>query len=1158
LNSFTGIELKVDPVALHIHERISAQAILRVAAREDVQRDLFADPQQSYHEAVQFYQHDIDWTNRMILGDSLQVMASLARREDLAGKVQMIYLDPPYGIKFASNFQPEIGKRDVKDKEQDLTREPEMVKAYRDTWQLGIHSYLSYLRDRLIVAKELLADSGSIFVQISDENLHRIRALLDEVFGVENYVSVINCTKTSGQTAKYLSVNTDYILWYARDFDLLKYHFVLLTKSLGSDGSGMYQYVELEDGIRRRLTADETSNPKLLPTPARVYRLGDISSQRQGRASGPGSAMHFPVRVEGVSFIPPGTRGWSTTQEGMKRLAAAGRLLGQGERLSYMRYLEDFPALDLGNNWTDVAGVSDRVYVVQTNEKMITRCLLMTTDPGDLVLDPTCGSGTTAYVAEQWGRRWITCDTSRVALAIARQRLLTAKFDYFKLKEHAQDERATSEGDTGILPVSAPLQIRQGAYLPHWTRKGATYAVTFRLGDSLPGHVLEAWRQERQAIVKTAEQMKRPLSEHEEKRLAELFSEKVEQHLDAGAGACWLKRDDLAQLVADALKFFDGNRYELIAWCVMPNHVHVVVKPLGDHTLPEILHSWKSFTANKANKLLGRTGEFWQPEYYDHLIRDAEDFDHAVEYVLRNPENAGLKEWKWVGHKWEVGKSGTDTLPVPAAQPAHAQDERATAPANGFVYKTVPHITLKSIAQNTNLDPILAKHEPILEEKLAACNAALRLVSNELRAKLQSKLLAKQKAESKKAITDADRRRWELPKTGEQWQHWQVPFDTDSDYPKELADAVTAYRQAWRAKMDEVNGCIAANAEQEELVDQPEVVKGIVRVSGPFTVEAVQPPEMSLGDAIEMEFGGEPEELAETFDVGDAVPPVRVAMVETRVEQEAQNLDAYLDQMLRLLRTDGVRFPNNKQMSFTRLEMLSGNTGFLHAEGRWVPAGETNGDADGRANVCVTFGPQYGPVTSMQVVEAARSAIRNAYDELVIAGFSFDAAAQSEIEEYRGSKLRVHLAHIRPDVNPGMNGLLKEQPGSQLFTVFGQPRTRLEGPNTDGEYTVVMEGVDIYDPVDNSITPTGADKVAAWFVDGDYDGRTFCITQAFFPDRSAWEKLSKALTGVVDAERFAAFSGTVSLPFPPGKHKCVAVKVIDPRGNEVMTIHRLR
>jgi adenine-specific DNA-methyltransferase len=472
-----------------------------------------------------------------------------------------------------------------------------------------------------------------------------------------------------------------------------------------------------------------------------------------------------------------------------------------------------------------------------------------------------------------------------------------------------------------------------------------------------------------------------------------------------------------------------------------------------------------------------------------------------------------------------------------------------------FSCKTVPHITLRSIAQNTNLDPIFAKHEPILDAKLAACNSALGYVTDVIRQKLLSKLVAKQKTEGKKSITDADRRRWELPKASTTWEHWQVPFDTDEDWPKKLSDAVIIYRKAWRNKMDEINACINANAEQEELVDQPEKVSGVVRVSGPFTVEAVQPPEMSLGDVVtEINtgmFDGEPESLDQTF---------KVRMVEPLGNLQVKNVAAYLEQMIRLLRSDGVRFPNNKQMRFTRLDEMSGSDSGLHAEGRWTTMDGIDDDPEGRATVCVAFGPQYGPVTAKQVEDLIRSANRRGYDDLVVAGFSFDGPAQAVIEEAQHPMLRIHMAHIRPDVNPGMAGLLKEQPGSQLFTVFGLPRTKLSEPDAEGLYTVTMEGVDIYDPVSNVVLPTSADKVAAWFLDSDYDGWTFCITQAFFPDRTAWDKLSKALNGsggVIDNGRFEAFSGTVSLPFPVGKNCCVAVKVIDPRGNEVMRVHKL-
>lgn len=391
-----------------------------------------------------------------------------------------------------------------------------------------------------------------------------------------------------------------------------------------------------------------------------------------------------------------------------------------------------------------------------------------------------------------------------------------------------------------------------------------------------------------------------------------------------------------------------------------------------------------------------------------------------------------------------------------------------------------------------------------------------------------SKLAAKKRREGKQSITEADRRRWQLPETV--WQEWEIPFDTDPDWPQALQDALTDYRKAWRAKMDEVNACIAASSEGEELVDQPEVDRKRIRVSGPFTVEAVQPPEESLD--IDSPIGGEPEEPLDTYD-------------NETDGQGAVNAEAYLDQMIRLLRNDGVRFPNNKTLKFATLDPLEGDV--LHAEGSWK-------DDDTERLIAVVFGPQHGPVTAIQVEQCLRVAYRRGYDELVFAGFSFDGAAQAIIQEDPNPRVRIHIAHINPDV--AMGGLLKETPTSQLFTVFGLPRTKLEKTD-NGEYTVKMEGVDVYNPVDNTVSSAGADKVAAWFVDSDYDGRTFCITQAFFPDKSAWDKIARALKGVIDADSFEKFSSTESFPFPAGDHACVAVKVIDPRGNEVMSVHNL-
>ena len=844
----------VDPVALHIHERVSAKAILKVAERQNVQRELFADPQQAYGEAVDFYQHDVDWANRLILGDSLTVMSSLAHREDLAGKVQMIYIDPPYGIKFASNFQPTVFQRDVKDRPQDLTREQEQIKAYRDTWTLGVHSYLAYLRDRLIVAKELLTDSGSIFVQISDENVHRVRCVMDEVFGSENFVSLVTFNTTTGRTAKYLNQICDYLVWYSKDLSSLKYR-QLFSDRIGHDNHFNKQDEEGE-----------------------YYYLRDLSSQGAGNIE--------PFEFRGRVFTPPPRRHWSTNPNRLPK----ERIEIQGNYVRGKVYKGDFPVSPIHNKWDDTQFGGGKHYVVQTHTKVIERCLLMTTDPGDVVMDPTCGSGTTAYVAEKWGRRWITIDTSRVAVALARQRLLTGTFDYYILKD----------------------------------------------------------------------------------------------------------------------------------------------------------------------------------------------------------ESKGI--------------------------------------AGGFANRTVPHITFRGISHNTALDPIFAKHEPILREKLDTLNNTLTQITlPRIYSKLLAKLAAKERREGKRSITDADRRRWQLPETG--WQEWEVPFDTDPDWPQALQEALMDYRKAWRAKMDEVNACIAASSEGEELVDQPEIDRKRMRVSGPFTVEAVQPAEESLD--FNSPIGGEPDDDLDTYDA------------ETD-GHDAANAEAYLDKMIRLLRNDGVRFHGNRTLKFSTLDPLEGD--LLHAEGSWE-------DSDADRNVAVVFGPQHGPVTVMQVEACLPIASRRGYDVLVFAGFSFDAAAQAVIQDDPNPRVRIHIAHINPDV--AMGGLLKETPSSQLFTVFGMPRTKLDEAS-NGEYIVKMEGVDIYNPVDNTVSSAGADKVAAWFVDSDYDGRTFCITQAFFPDRKAWDKIARALKGTIDEDRFEKFSGTESFPFPGGEHACVAVKVIDPRGNEVMRVHNLR
>jgi len=476
------IQEKVHPKALiddlvRRSERAQAE---KAAAEPGFQTDLFADFNGLPDEGArtEFYQHDANWSNRMILGDSLQVMASLAEREGLRGKVQCIYLDPPYGIKFNSNFQWSTTTRSVTDgKAEHITREPEQVKAFRDTWRDGIHSYLTYLRDRLTVARDLLIDSGSLFVQIGDENLHRVRALLDEVFGPENFLSLIAYTTTSAQTSLYLSNPKDYILWYGKDPARTKFRQLFLFKRVFLDGQNQWSHVELDDR-RRKLFAEESADPEMLPKGARLYRLGDATSQRQGRPSGDDSAMGFSYHLFGASYRPAGARGWSTTRDGMARLERADRLFPVGNNIRVVRFYDDFPVVPINAAWDDtgIAGfTAEKVYVVQTSTKVIERCLLMATDPGDLVLDPTCGSGTTAYVAEQWGRRWITNDTSRVALALARARIMGARYPYYLLADSPEGQQKEAE-ITRTAPSQAPSHgnVRQGFVyerVPHITLK---------------------------------------------------------------------------------------------------------------------------------------------------------------------------------------------------------------------------------------------------------------------------------------------------------------------------------------------------------------------------------------------------------------------------------------------------------------------------------------------------------------------------------------------------------------------------------------------------------------------------------------------------------------------------------------------------------------
>lgn len=460
-------DLVVNAPPIFIQEKVHPKALIDDLLRHtregqheqgQITADLFSDfngiPKDA--DKTEFYQHDQNWTNRMILGDSLQVMVSLAEREGLRGKVQCVYFDPPYGIKFNSNFQWSTTTKDVKDgKSEHITREPEQVKAFRDTWRDGIHSYLTYLRDRLVVARDLLTESGSIFVQIGDENVHRVRAVMDEVFGDENFISEIVVVKSSGMGANTLPRQNDFILMFAKNASVLKYRQLFKAKALDGEGAGAYQYAKADDGVIRRLARSEIEDPSTIPAGFTPLRYGDLTK--------PGPGAKYDIEFQGQTFNSK-ARWWGMPKEALERAIKADRIQGSASTISYQRLLSDWSAFPITNIWADTGTGSglNKVYVVQTDEKIVQRCILMATDPGDLVLDPTCGSGTTANVSEQWGRRWITIDTSRVALALARARIMGTRYPFYLLSDSAAGQLKEAEITRTALktnPVHGNLRL---------------------------------------------------------------------------------------------------------------------------------------------------------------------------------------------------------------------------------------------------------------------------------------------------------------------------------------------------------------------------------------------------------------------------------------------------------------------------------------------------------------------------------------------------------------------------------------------------------------------------------------------------------------------------------------------------------------------------
>lgn len=875
-------DLVVNAPPLYIQEKVKPKVLIddlrrvsEAAASQTSTLDLFGDfnglPEGA--DRTEFYQHEGHWQNRMILGDSLQVMASLAEREGLRGKVQCIYFDPPYGIKFNSNFQWSTADRsNSNDAPDKVTREPEQVKAFRDTWRNGIHSYLTYLRDRLNVARDLLTDSGSIFVQIGDENLHRVRAIMDEVFGDENFISIITFKKTHYLESENVSNISDYLVLFAKDIKKNKHKKAFRPASLFEVDYSKYTKAFTPSGVQQ-IPKKWREDPSLFAEGWRPFR-SDITLTQDGDS---GNAQVI-WSVCGSAYLPGQGRHWRTHELGRNRLYKAGRVNPSVSRPFYIEGFDDSPSTASSNIWTEsLAGAQGKIYVVQTNERVLERCILMASDPGDLILDPTCGSGTTAYVAEQWGRRWITIDTSRVALALARARIMGARYPFYLL------------------------------------------------ADSPEGQLKEA----------------------------------------------------------------------------------------------------------------------------------------------------------------QITRS------TPSSKPTFGNI------AHGFVYERVPHITLKSIANNAEIDVIWDKFQTVLEPLREKLNTALK----------------------------------------KNWQEWEIPRDVDakwSDAAKKL------HADWWEQRIDrqkEIDASIAAKAEFEFLYDKPYEDKKRVRVAGPFTVESLSPHRV-LG-------------VDEEDNLIDHV-----------ADTQAEYGQDFASLILANLRTAGVQQAHKvDKIEFTSLEPWPGE--LVCAEGRYLENGQVK-----RAGILV--GPEFGTVTRADLVDAAREAGDANFDVLIACAFNFDAPA-SEF-----SKLgRINVLKARMNADLHMAEDLKNTGKGNLFVIFGEPDVdvldtqgrsirRYEGKRdvievpADGQLVVRINGVDVFHPSTGEVRSDGADGIACWFLDTDYNEESFFVRHAYFLGANdPYKALKTTLKAEIDPDAWATLNSDTSRSFPKPSNGRFAVKVINHLGDEVMKVFKV-
>jgi len=915
---------------LYIQEKVHPKVLIddllkrtQAQKKEDdpEQLDLFVDFNGLPDEAAktEFYQHDANWSNRMILGDSLQVMASLAEREGLRGKVQCIYIDPPYGIKFNSNFQWSTTSRSVTDGKTDhITREPEQVKAFRDTWRDGIHSFLTYLRDRLIVARDLLNDRGSIFVQIGDENVHRIRVLMDEVFGDRNFCALIPFQKTSGGSVSFISADLDYLLWYGKNRDTVKYRPVRILKDFSALSSYKYAIKDFYSNLRA-LTKEEKENINLVPPNEKNLQISFLGSQDPGRDED----RYYKFR--GKLYDVGTHRHWKTSNpEGLDRLSKASRIYPLGAQLNYMRLAMDASHVDIGVLWNDVgsAGFSNadpKVYVVQTDTNVVARCIGMTTDPGDLVLDPTCGAGTSAYVSEQWGRRWITIDTSRVALALARTRIMGARYPYY------------------ILADSREGQLKEAEI----TRKAPSETPTY---------------------------------------------ENIRQ----------------------------GFVYERVP--------HITLKSIANNAEIDVI---------------------W------------ENFQETLEPLRKQLNKALKKEWE----EWEIPREAEDLWDKDTQE----------------IFYTLQAELNKNEKANVNK----------VKKALIAINANL----------------------------------------GREYTLKTLPERPADPWPEEIAQIHAQWWEQRVTRQKEIDISIATKADYEYLYDKPYENNKKVRVAGPFTVESLSPHRVLAVD--------EDDELIN-----------RIAEPQNGYGEERD----FTRMILENLKTAGVQQAHKEdRITFTSITPWPGE--YVCAEGRYIEGDEETG-VEKRAAIFI--GPEFGTVSRPDLVASAREAGDADFDSLIACAFNYDAHS-SEFEKL--GRIPVLKARMNADLHMAED--LKNTGKGNLFVIFGEPDIDIIDAG-DEQIQVKINGVDVFHPNTGEIRSDGAEGIACWFIDTDYNEESFFVRHAYFLGANdPYKSLKTTLKAELNEEAWATLNSDISRPFDKPESGRMAVKVINHLGDEVMKVFRV-